>query len=242
MSELNHKYDSTPEPPYLSRYHKWMTLPRWLQIVLAALALSVLLNGSLLLSFLFLVSDVPAQRDIAFFVNHLLIMALGFLFLAGIGAILAGPFMILFRSARSLGVGIVLGALIVCVPFVGVARFNAAYRSDAFRKLAERSAPLVAAIHRYYEDTGQPPPSLDHLVPVYIESIPETGMSAYPEYEYAPKAFHIDARENPWELWVNTSLGMLNWDRFVYFPSQNYPLEGESGFYERIGDWAYYHE
>lgn len=67
-------------------------------------------------------------------------------------------------------------------------------------------------------------------------------MSAYPTYSYSANPFHLDAKGNPWELWVDTPYGPIDFDRFVYFPNQNYPERGESGFYERIGEWAYYHE
>jgi hypothetical protein len=33
-----------------------------------------------------------------------------------------------------------------------------------------------------------------------------------------------------------------SFDRFLYFPLQNYPEDGYGGSLERIGDWAYLHE
>jgi hypothetical protein len=47
---------------------------------------------------------------------------------------------------------------------------------------------------------------------------------------------------NPWVLTAIVSTGSVNWDKFLYFPLQNYPSTGYGGWLERIGDWAYVHE
>ena len=46
----------------------------------------------------------------------------------------------------------------------------------------------------------------------------------------------------PWELRVRASVGVLNWDVFVYWPSETYPPRMCGGGVERIGGWAYVHE
>jgi hypothetical protein len=45
-----------------------------------------------------------------------------------------------------------------------------------------------------------------------------------------------------WELRVPCSNGMLNWDVFFYWPSEDYPDHAYGGSIERIGKWAYVHE
>lgn len=45
-----------------------------------------------------------------------------------------------------------------------------------------------------------------------------------------------------WELRVQCPLGMLNWDVFFYWPSEDYPERAYGGSVERIGRWAYVHE
>ena len=46
---------------------------------------------------------------------------------------------------------------------------------------------------------------------------------------------------NPWSLEVATSIGILNWDKFVYYPNQQY-VSCCGNRLEPIGDWAYLHE
>lgn len=46
----------------------------------------------------------------------------------------------------------------------------------------------------------------------------------------------------PYELTVPCPLGQLNWDVFVYWPSEAYPDQMYGGWVERIGSWAYVHE
>lgn len=116
-------------------------------------------------------------------------------------------------------------------------------RMSGMEAFAERSQPLITAIQEYELDHGAPPVALTALVPDYLPAVPNTGMSAYPEYEY----FSGDkAREwyagNPWAISVSTPSGWLNWDMMLYFPKQNYPKHGYGGGLERVGDWAYVHE
>ena len=113
---------------------------------------------------------------------------------------------------------------------------------QAFNGLAERSTVLVEAIHNYDKDNGQPPKSLADLVPRYVPDIPKTRIGAYPEYRYELVTDLKKWDENPWVLYVDTPIGMLNWDMFLYFPKQNYPLHGYGGCLERVKDWAYVHE
>ncbi len=111
---------------------------------------------------------------------------------------------------------------------------------NAFAELAERSKPLVAAIHAYQQKRGRPPESLSSLVPEYISSVPTTGMGAYPKYEYLMDTTNFHG--NPWVLRVFTPAGGINFDQFLYFPLTNYPATGYGGVLRRIGDWAYVFE
>ena len=111
---------------------------------------------------------------------------------------------------------------------------------DAFHQLAERSKPLVAAIHAYEQKHGHPPETLQALVPEYIPSVPSTGMGAYPKYDYLVGTTNWNG--NPWVLVVFTPSGGINFDQFMYFPLTNYPATGYGGWLQRIGDWAYVHE
>lgn len=57
-----------------------------------------------------------------------------------------------------------------------------------------------------------------------------------------PPTSTVDAHGTPWQLVVECSMGFLNWDVFMYWPTQDYPEQGFGGTIERIGEWAYVHE
>ena len=109
-------------------------------------------------------------------------------------------------------------------------------------KLAERSMPLVRAIESYYQHHGRPPNALQDLVPAYIREVPSTGLGAYPQYRLLIGDQAAYFERNPWVLLVDTPSGGINFDVMAYFPRQNYPEVGLSGWWERVGQWAYLHE
>ena len=113
---------------------------------------------------------------------------------------------------------------------------------SAFHKLAERSVPLIQAIKEYEIKYDSFPNFLETLVPEFLPSVPQTGMGAYPTYEYMVGVESQKFANNPWCLLIHTSSGILNWDLFIYFPNQEYPKQGYGGVLERVGDWAYVHE
>ena len=115
-------------------------------------------------------------------------------------------------------------------------------RIAAFHKLAKRSEPLVQAIKNYELQYGSPPADLENLVPEFLPSIPQTGMGAYPEYEYKVGGEAQKFAKDTWCLVVDTPLGGLNWDIFIYFPNRDYPERVDSGVFEKVRDWAYLHE
>lgn len=49
-------------------------------------------------------------------------------------------------------------------------------------------------------------------------------------------------RDSSWELRIECSWGMVNWDTFFYWPSERYPSNIYGGSTELIGKWAYVHE
>jgi len=201
----------------------------------------VIVHGGFVLTSLALVADLPVSRMVVLVAQFLFFYVMGIGAFAAVAAIVTGPIFLFRPRKRTLGIGMACVAVVFLVTAWIGASIISNVRRSSFVKLAERSAPLVAAIDSYYRDTGRPPMSLDQLVPVYLKSIPATGMSGYPNYSYSAGNTSAIGRE-PWTLWVATPSGFLDFDRFVYFPSQDYPEQGESGFYEQIGTWAYYHE
>lgn len=126
------------------------------------------------------------------------------------------------------------------VAFIIAARIGTFVRMRAFHRLAERSAPLIAAIHAFEQEHGRPPLSLSALTPEFIQSVPSTGMGAYPRYR-----IEIDSARyhgNAWTLVVDVASGGINKDQFLFFPLRNYPETASGGWLERVGDWAYVHE
>lgn len=100
----------------------------------------------------------------------------------------------------------------------------------AFTAAAQRGQPLVDAIEAYREATGAYPENLQNLVPVYLQSIPDTGMAGYPEFTYG-RTTGEDDPTGGFELEIDCPGS----DRFFYWPSGKY----EDGM-RPMGRWAYF--
>jgi hypothetical protein len=127
---------------------------------------------------------------------------------------------------ESLGVALVL---IVALP-IGVLLGNAVRRAR-FAAAADRAAPVIAGIEEHRRRTGRDPETVD---------LPYTGMMAYPSFSYGRA--QEGERFGRYELSIECPSGLLNWDRFVYWPEGGYPGCMYGGWVERIGAWAYVHE
>lgn len=109
-----------------------------------------------------------------------------------------------------------------------------------YELLGARSAILIGAIEEYEHATGAPPRTLADIVPDYLPAVPDTGMAAYPAYEYAPVAGPC-SDDNKWHLQVDAG-EVLKWDFFFYCPRRNYTVDGWGGVNIVMGDWAYLDE
>ena len=166
-------------------------------------------------------------------------------FVAGLAGLFGMPFALLrlfYRAPKRLGLEAVVFCAVLMGAAVGGIGGSVKLRFHEFHKLAVRSEPLVAAIHRYEKEKGTPPNDLQELVPGYLPAIPQTGMGAYPRYHYLTGTHAMRYGENPWVLMIPTSYSMMNWDEFLYFPRQNYPNQGYGGAFKRMGTWAYLSE
>ena len=163
--------------------------------------------------------------------------------LAAVPTLAVSLVFVCFRRWRRGAGRLVVGSLVVVTAsFFGV-RLGDHIRMEAFRSLAERSAPLVGAIRAYEVSRSAPPFDLPALVPEFLPSVPGTGMASYPSFEYYVGDDASDAfQSNHWALVVSTPGGFLNFDQFMYLPFLNYPEHGYGGVLERVGDWAYVHE
>ena len=97
--------------------------------------------------------------------------------------ILVGLAGLIPRGSRAFSARLLSASLIWVLSFIICVRVAGVVRMQAMREFAERSQPLVAAIHAYEREQGRPPSGLQELVPKYLPSIPATGMTAYPEYQ-----------------------------------------------------------
>ena len=132
----------------------------------------------------------------------------------------------------------------LCYGGIGYGAFMAAeaIRMHGFALLAKRSRPLIQAIQAFETQHGVPPTRLQALIPDFLPAIPFTQMPAYPQFHYET-ASQVDwFYGNSWTLYIPVLSGMMSFDRFFYFPLQNYPKSAYSGWIERVDDWAYAHE
>ena len=143
---------------------------------------------------------------------------------------------------RCSSMSILLGAgLMVTLGLVSL-RSADGIRLQGFERLSQEAAPLVAAIHAYTEEFGHPPESLDLLQINYPPGYTVKG-GELPEFKYFPGYVATERYHgNPWVLMLETPTGPLRWDKFLYYPRQNYPSLGHGGWFEKVGEWAYLHE
>ena len=184
-------------------------------------------------------SAVAPQGSTAFLWLKLLII-LPLLF--AVFVLMVSPLLMIFRTFRASAVHTFFTAAIFTFATIVALVLAAPIRMHAFEDLAERSEPLVTAIHAYETKNGVPPPNLASLVPEFLSTVPPTGMAAYPEYQYFVGEKAASYEGNPWVLYIFTPAGGINFDSFMYFPRQNYPDHGYGGSLERVADWVYVHE
>jgi len=165
-----------------------------------------------------------------FFLWFSLIFVIGFLPAAF--AIIALPFAAIFSKHRKASLVWWLAAAVYLPLSAGGFILGKDIRMAAFHNLSVKSVPLVNAIHNYSDDKGHPPTSLDDLVPDYLDEIPKTRMMAYSKYRYLVGESANRYEDNPWVLEVFTPSGGINFDKFMYFPLQNYPQHGHGGAFE----------
>lgn len=146
------------------------------------------------------------------------------------------------HKIRCSAVAVFIGAGVLVTLSVASLKSADKIRIDGFERLTYEATPLVDAIHAYSEEFGQPPENLDKLKVVYPAGHNIEG-GELPEFKYLPgelasERFH----GNPWVLYLETPTGPLKWDRFLYYPLQNYPPLANGGWFESVGQWAYLHE
>lgn len=163
------------------------------------------------------------------------------LLLAGSGLSLVCALIAALSPAfRSSSITFVLVSLLALPSFLFTLPAQEFSRELAFERVAKRAEPLVAAIHAYEKRYSLVPPDLLALVPEFLDEIPQTGLPHYPSFQYRAGRPTPDS-PNCWSLEVACSRGYVNWDRFVYSPT-NVGFDPSSDPVTRLGDWVYFHE
>ncbi|RLB65271.1 MAG: hypothetical protein DRH08_08205 [Deltaproteobacteria bacterium] len=149
---------------------------------------------------------------------------------------------LIFNKIRCTSMAVLIGSgLMVTLSIVSLKSADG-IRLQGFERLSQEAAPLVAAIHAYNMEFGHPPKTLDMLQVNYPPGYTIKG-GELPDFEYLPGYIAIDRYHgNPWVLMLETPTGPLRWDKFLYYPLQNYPPLGHGGWFEKVGEWAYVHE
>ncbi len=139
-----------------------------------------------------------------------------------------------------------LGRTVTCVLFAilfpAVLQWTSVQRTAAFARASVNGAPIIAALKEYRSDNGKYPNSLNTLVPAYVSALPATGLIGYPEFTYRNGYNDSSAVSDSYELRINCPSGTINFDRFVYWPSEEYPERIQGNRTELIGSWVYVHE
>ncbi len=208
----------------------------WKRFLVGVSIMSCVLNSGMLLFSLPQLA-MPFQMGFAL----LALIAAASLFAILVLAIPCGLIYLLVPGSRDLGLRIIAGSAIFMGTFYAFASSGAMLRTAAFRDLADRSMPLIEAVKAFEANEGQLPESLEQLVPRYLEKVPSTGLAAYPKYKYLTGQRASFWLENPWVIQVDARR-IHGFDKFSYFPLQNYPEAFDGHEFERMGAWAYLHE
>jgi hypothetical protein len=207
------------------------------RVVLVTALAATALNSWFIVAHYYAVSATGS--DILLWYTLLLVLPLIFALLA----VVTSPLWFLFPAKRKEAIDTFAPAAVYLAIGILCISIGSKVRTRGFERLAERSRPLISAVRRFEVQNKRPPASLDELFPKYLAAIPNTGMAAYPNYEYVTGDKALENYDgNPWAVWVDTPSGGINWDIFLYYPKQNYPQRGHGGSLERIKDWAYVHE
>lgn len=101
-------------------------------------------------------------------------------------------------------------------------------------RIQRNAKPIIEALGRFEQDEQRAPESLSELVPRYLASIPGTGWSEHPRFEYGGNNVSFGG------LYVDVGR-LLAWDQLVYAPDY-VPDDYDEGMTTRLGDWVYYDE
>ncbi|MEW5883939.1 MAG: hypothetical protein AB1725_06920 [Armatimonadota bacterium] len=153
-----------------------------------------------------------------------------------------------------------VAALVLLVGVCGRREQQASEQREQLQATIRSAAPLIQAIRKYEELRGAPPPSLDALVPEFLDALPQPAGPAEGGWEYWADVpggrkeggkwhrVQLEPSAGGWALGIAVrkefrprflyNLG----DYFLYHPSGHYPRTAYGGVLERVGEWGYYFE
>lgn len=162
--------------------------------------------------------------------------------LLGMIIMAVATFGLVSSKARCASIAILIGSGLMVVFNIASLKSADVIRMHGFERLSQETLPLISAINDYTEKHGQAPQSLELLTVDYPPGHVIKG-GALPEFTYIPGERATERYHgNPWVLVLETPTGPLRWDKFVYYPLQNYPTLASNGWFESVGEWAYLHE
>jgi hypothetical protein len=160
-------------------------------------------------------------------------------------AFLAIPLLVLILLARHLRKrALILIAACAIYGVIGWSLFYVSnmYRMARFETVADQAGVLVNAIRQYQIDKGHPPSRLDELVPAYLAQVPNTGLGAYPHFQYKTTDEATTSNDRHWILYIDIPLNDEQSEKFIYLPKAVTPQQSDRKIVQRLGDWVYIHE
>lgn len=149
---------------------------------------------------------------------------------------------LIFSKIRCAAMAVLIGSGLMVVLSIFSLKSADAIRMQGFERLSKESAPLIEAINEYNNRFGRPPESLNQLRVNYPPGHEIKG-GELPDFIYIPGGRAVERYHgNPWVLILEAPTGPLRWDKFIYYPLQNYPSLVNGGWLESVGEWAYIHE
>jgi hypothetical protein len=110
-------------------------------------------------------------------------------------------------------------------------------RQYALHLFVSRSEELVRAIHHFEQVRRRAPTSIGELVPIFLPTVPPTGMAEYPAYRYQSGPGPC-SDQNRWHLTVPTEEFIVI-AYMLYCPEHDYAKAKLNDLPEQVGGWGY---
>ena len=202
--------------------------------ILSYMGRSALLAGVLGGGFVMSYASIKPGGGLAWVVELLTVFVL---FVGMLAAVTALPFLLNSKWRRhALAVfACSTTAFIVAGMGMGV---GLVWRDSNFETVGARAESVVEAIVAHVRDNGQPPKTVQELVPRYLQKIPD----GLPEIAIVTgEKARLLSGNNDWFLEVNAATSAGNHDKFAFFPNQQYPKDNQRGLSVKVlGKWAYF--